>query len=92
MQKKILDALVDKYEKSRSFNNRNKNHQSFSVEPVKLFRQYSDDSLVDFCLKLNSDLRELEKNDIVRSNLLMYAATVLSVAGAVVINSVFVLK
>ena len=65
MQKKILDALVDKYEKSRSFNNRNKNHQSFSVEPVKLFRQYSDDSLVDFCLKLNSDLRELEKNDFV---------------------------
>lgn len=65
MQKKILDTLLDKYEKSKSFNNRNVNHQSFSVEPVKLFRQYSDDSQVDFCLKLNSDLRELEKNDFV---------------------------
>ena len=65
MQKKILDTLLDKYEKSKSFNNRNINHQSFSVEAAKLFHQYSDDSQVDFCLKLNSDLRELEKNDFV---------------------------
>lgn len=65
MQKKILDTLLDKYEKSKSFNNRNINHQSFSVEPVKLFRQYSDDSQVDFCIGLNSVLHELEKKDFI---------------------------
>lgn len=65
MQKKILDTLLDKYEKSKSFNNRNVNHQSFSVEPVKLFRQYSDDSQVDFCMGLNLALQELEKKDFV---------------------------
>ncbi len=65
MQKKILDTLLDKYEKSKSFNNRNVNHQSFSVEPEKLFRQYSDDSQVDFCMGLNLALQELEKKDFV---------------------------
>ncbi|MCQ2049671.1 MAG: DUF2220 domain-containing protein [Candidatus Saccharibacteria bacterium] len=61
MKKKLLNKLIDKYEASKSFMGQNKVHQTFSVNPVKLFSEYQDDAEVAFFSELNGALSDLEK-------------------------------
>lgn len=65
MQNKILESLLSKYERSKSFNNQSKVNRKPSVDISKLFPQYKDSSQVDFCLKLNSVLRELSSRNLI---------------------------
>lgn len=63
--KKILQVLVDKYEKSKSFSGENKVTQSFTIEPGKLFKKYNDHSAYKLFEEVNDGIRELEALDYV---------------------------
>ena len=57
---KILNMLLDKYEKSKTFSAQNKVSQSFSVKIVKVFQHYLED--ISVFKKVNEDLLRLEKS------------------------------
>lgn len=59
-QKSILNCLVDKYERSKSFIGTNNVSQSFSVKPEQLFSGYSDDANVSLFQSVNREADELE--------------------------------
>jgi hypothetical protein len=52
-EKKILNSLLDKFEKSRSFINENRINQTFFVNASSLFPKYSDHSDYDTFKNLN---------------------------------------
>ncbi|MCI8364186.1 MAG: hypothetical protein HFG34_04465 [Eubacterium sp.] len=60
LQGKVLQHLLDLYEKSKTFLEINKVSQSFSVPVDRLFPRYKDDSEYDFFCRVNESLEELE--------------------------------
>ena len=65
MKKKLLNKLIDKYENSKSFIGQNKVNQKFSVNPSKLFPEYSNDAEVEIFSGLNESIHDLEKAELV---------------------------
>ncbi|MCR5339183.1 MAG: DUF2220 domain-containing protein [Lachnospiraceae bacterium] len=55
-QKKILDTLIDKYERSLTFRGENKVLQHFFAEPHKLFPKYADEREYDYFTFLNQEI------------------------------------
>ena len=60
IQVKVLQHLLDLYEKSKTFLEINKVSQSFSVPVGRLFPRYKDDSEYDLFCHVNESLEELE--------------------------------
>lgn len=60
IQVKVLQHLLDLYEKSKTFLAINKVSQSFSVPVGRLFPRYKDDSEYDLFCRVNESLEELE--------------------------------
>ena len=65
-QSLVLAELLDRYEKSATFQGTNKVRQSFSVDPGKLFPRYLDDAEYDFFVLLNEEIRDLENRQMVQ--------------------------
>lgn len=59
LQKKVLERLLDSYEKSKTFQGRNQVKQSFSVQIGKLFPRYEDDAEYDYFCLVNEAMEEL---------------------------------
>lgn len=59
-QKKLLNKLLDQYEKSKTHIGANKNKQRFTAEIAKLFKRYADESDYDTFSAINNALQELE--------------------------------
>ena len=59
IESKILNALVDSFEKSKTFTGDNKNNQSFKVQISKIFPKYNDDAEYDFYKEVNTNLELL---------------------------------
>ncbi len=58
-QKKILNALVDKYERSATFRGDSHVNQTFSLKPEEVFPKYLDEREYDLFIMLNQDIRAL---------------------------------
>lgn len=65
IQKKVLQSLLDTYEKSKTFMETNKVNQSFGISVAKIFPRYKDDAEYDFFCDVNESLRELERLSLV---------------------------
>lgn len=59
IETKVLNALLDSYEKSKTFLGKNQNHQSFKIKTSKIFPKYDDDSEFDFYKEINVNLESL---------------------------------
>ena len=66
-EKAILEHLIDKYERSKSFTGDNRIGQSFSVKLVKLFPKYGDEAEYDLFCSLNDAVSELESMEYITS-------------------------
>lgn len=58
-EKEILDTLINKYEKSKSFTGQNKVNQSFSVRLEKLFPEFADDAEYEIFTQINEAVQNL---------------------------------
>ena len=58
---KVLNELLDLYEKSKTFLGENKNHQTFKVAVSKLFPKYDDDSEFELYKEINLNIDFLKK-------------------------------
>ena len=58
-QKKILNTLIDKYERSASFRGENKNIQHFYIKPEEVYSKYLDEREYDFFARLTQDIRDM---------------------------------
>lgn len=58
---KVLNELLDLYEKSKTFLGENKNHQTFKITVSKLFPKYEDDSEFELYKEINQNLDSLQK-------------------------------
>lgn len=58
---KVLNELLDLYEKSKTFLGENKNRQTFKVTVSKLFPKYDDDSEYELYKEINQNLDTLKK-------------------------------
>lgn len=65
IEQRILDSLLDSYEKSKTFIGENKNQQSFRIQISKLFPKYDDDSEYEFYKDVNAALSNLESKKFV---------------------------
>ena len=65
-EKTILNYLLDKYEKSKSFIGSNQVNQSFSVKIVKLFPEYADDAEYDIFCAVNDAVSILETHGYIK--------------------------
>ena len=65
IKSKILNTLIDLYEKSKTFMGDNKVRQSFTIRVSKLFPKYDDDSAFDFYTELNQVCTMLEEKNLV---------------------------
>lgn len=70
VQIRILNALLDRYEKSKTFQGDNKVTQKISVTPEKVYPSYKDDSQYEVFAKVNDGVRDLEVRDIVSAQCL----------------------
>lgn len=62
-EKEILNFLIDKYEKSKSFTGKNKVSQKFSVKLEKVFPKYADDAEYEIFTQINEAVQNLlDKN------------------------------
>lgn len=61
IQKKVLESLLDTYEKSKTFTETNKVNQSFGVTIARIFPKYKDDAEYDFFCEINESLQELNR-------------------------------
>lgn len=59
LQRKVLERLLDSYEKSKTFQGENQVNQSFSVSVEKLFPKYGDDAEYDYFCRVNQAMEEL---------------------------------
>lgn len=59
LQRKVLERLLDSYERSKTFQGENQVNQSFLVSVEKLFPRYGDDAEYDYFCKVNQAMREL---------------------------------
>ena len=60
-EKEILECLIDKYERSKSFTGDNRIGQNFSVKLVKLFPKYCDEAEYDLFCSLNETVSDMER-------------------------------
>ena len=60
IQAKVLQHLLDSYENSKTFLEKNKVSQNFSIYVGRLFPRYNDDSEYDLFCHVNESLKELE--------------------------------
>ena len=78
-QTKILERLLDKYEKSKSFIGANAVTQTFTLDLAKEFPEYADDSRAGEIRAIVEAAEELEEEGLVarryRKNGLLYAVT-----------------
>ena len=58
-QRKVLEQLLDSYERSRTFRGDNQVSQSFSVSVGKIFPKYNDDAEYDYFCQINESMEEL---------------------------------
>ena len=58
-QRKVLEHLLDSYERSRTFRGDNQVNQSFSVSIGKVFPKYNDDAEYDYFCQMNESMEEL---------------------------------
>lgn len=58
-QKKILNTLVDKYERSASFRGKSKKIQHFYLKPEEIYPKYLDEREYDFFVRLNQDIGDI---------------------------------
>ena len=58
-EKNILNNLIDKYEKSKSFTGKNKVSQSFSIKLEKEFPNYADDAEYEIFTQINEAVQNL---------------------------------
>jgi hypothetical protein len=65
-EKQILNSLLDKYEKSKSFSGKNQVKQSFSIKIIQMFPKYADDSNYDFFCEVNESVFNLENHNFVK--------------------------
>lgn len=61
IQRKIIERLLDKYEKSKTFLGENIICQKFSCRIAELFPRYSDDAEYDYFCDVNEALNELQE-------------------------------
>lgn len=64
-EKIILDSLIDKYEKSKSFTGSNKVSQKFSLKLEKKFPEYADDAEYDAFIQINESVKNLLDKDFI---------------------------
>ena len=60
IETKILNTLLDLYERSKTFTGDNVNEQNFRVVTSKLFPKYDDDSEYALYKEINSNLLSLK--------------------------------
>lgn len=60
LQRTVLNKLIDKYEKSKTFTGENKAHQNFSLDIGKMFPDYLDSSLYEFHKNVDESMESLE--------------------------------
>ncbi len=65
-QKTVLNELLNKYERSRSYLGENRVSQNFAVIVAKKFPQYADDSEYDLFREINDSLLEIEEAGVIR--------------------------
>lgn len=58
-QRKVLEHLLDSYERSRTFRGDNQVNQTFSVSVGKIFPKYNDDAEYDYFCQINESMEEL---------------------------------
>lgn len=63
--RKILDTLLNSFEKSRTFTGDNLVKQTFSVKPVKIFPEYADSAEFDVFKAVNETAAQLESKNFV---------------------------
>ena len=63
--RKILDTLLDSFEKSKTFTGENLVKQTFSIKPEKLFPDYADSAAFDVFKTVNETVSELENKHFV---------------------------
>lgn len=61
LQETVLNKLLDKYEKSKTFIGTNQVNQSFAKRVSEIFPKYNDDAEYDLFCEINEALRELER-------------------------------
>ena len=59
--KVILNQLIDKYERSKSFTGDNQKSQSFFVKLIKLYPKYGDETEYELLTTLNESVLQLEQ-------------------------------
>ncbi len=62
---KILNALLDQYERSKSFIGANKQNQSFSKKITELIPDYADEAKYDVFSEVNEQVATLEKSRLI---------------------------
>lgn len=65
LQRKVLNCLLDSYEKSKTFRGENQVNQSFSVNIGKLFPKYCDDAEYECFCQINEAANELSSAGLV---------------------------
>lgn len=60
----LLNALLERYERSKTFMGNNKVSQNIYVKPEKLFPDYADDSKYEVFEKVNTAVSELENKEL----------------------------
>lgn len=65
IQVRVLECLLDSYEKSKTFQGENQVNQSFSVNLRKLFPKYYDDAEYEYFCQVNDAMEELQKTSMV---------------------------
>ncbi len=64
-QRKVLEHLLDSYERSRTFRGDNQKTQTFSVSVGKIFPKYNDDAEYDYFCQINESMEELCAEELV---------------------------
>ena len=65
IESKILNSLLDSYEKSKTFIGENKNQQTFKISVARLFPKYDDDSDFAFYKEINTNLESLKRKELI---------------------------
>ena len=65
---KLLNELLDRYERSRSFAGANKVNQHFTVRVADVFPKYADEAQYDYYMKINAVLEDMEDAGFIRIN------------------------
>jgi hypothetical protein len=64
-ERTILDSLLDKYERSKSFVGDNKRGQTFTIKISKLYSKYYDEAEYELFKSINETVEELERKGFV---------------------------